>query len=135
MIVKKATEVDFLFSASLGSAFSSEAINELYKFYNEISEGDDLDFDDLVKEILSDWVEYTETSLRSNYDTEIAELVDDDPNVILTVSQETDILLKHLEGKTNVIRMVNTSHFGGYPVDYLTFLVKESLTFLVKESQ
>ena len=46
---KKATEVDFLFSASLGSAFSSEAIKELFHFYSEIFEGDDLDFDDLVK--------------------------------------------------------------------------------------
>lgn len=125
MILKKVTETDFLFDACLASAFSSEAISELFKFYNELSEGDDLDFDDLVKEIISDWGEYNEASLYRHYDTEIAELIDDDPNVILTVSQERDILLKHLEGKTNVIRIINTSHHGGYPVDYFTFLVKE----------
>ena len=126
MILKKATEVDFLFSASLGSAFSSEAIKELFHFYDAIFEGDDLDFDDLVKEILSDWSEYTEASLRSHYEMDIAELVDDDPNVILTADDELEIILKHLKGKTKVITMVNTSHHGGYPVDYYTFLVKES---------
>ena len=109
-------ELDKVLSSNTGGITHHDLPDADYRGY----------FDDLVKEILSDWNEYTEASLRSHYEMDIAELVDDDPNVILTADDELEIILKHLKGQTKVITMVNTSHHGGYPVDYYTFLVKES---------
>jgi len=96
MIYDIMTETDFHNSKVLRDAFSYEAINELFEWYEELSESCDIEFDPLA--IRCDWTEYDADDLFEVY----GYLLDYEEE------QTTDRLMEILESNTTVVILKTT---------------------------
>lgn len=96
MIYDIITKTDFHNSKVLRDAFSYEAINELFEWYDELSESCDIEFDPIA--INCDWSEYDVDDLHTDY----GYLLEDDEK------QNTDRLMEVLENNTTVIILKTT---------------------------